>query len=263
MNCPKCGKPVGDHDAICPNCGTELFIDTALADKIFSRSSAPLIEDKTEKDKKKHKLPDIKKHLKLILIAAAVIVVIVLAVIIIVSVTSNKGEKIAEKTSDFIGADFDVAEKKLDAKFKQESAYKGLSNVIDYDRVAESDGSVKVDGVTYPEWAALVKLDDEGRIITVKYADFESLKDDIKGYKKEHIVNLDKFDVGSSRSSIEKELDMDFYSVTFSKDGAAYVYRYWYENDSGDVQPVVLTVNFDNDGDYTSYSSVLLYHQFM
>lgn len=263
MNCPKCGKAVGDHDAICPNCGTELFIDTALADKIFNKSSTPLIEESPEKVKKPRKLPDLKKHLKFIVIAAAVILVIAIAVIIIVSIASNKGEKIAQKTSDFIGADFDVAEKKLDAKFKEESAYRGLTNVIDYDRVAESDGSVKVDGVTYPEWAVLVKLDDEGRIVTVKYADFESIKSDIKGYKKEHIVNLDKFNVGSSRSTVEKELDMDYYSVTYSKDGAAYVYRYWYENDSGDAQPVVLTVNFDNDGDYQSYSSVLLYHQFM
>ncbi len=263
MNCPKCGRSVGDHDAICPNCGTELFIDTALADKIFNRSSAPLIEEKEEKVKKKRKLPDIKKHLKLILIIAAVILVIILAIVIIVSISSNKGEKIAQKAADFIGADFDVAQKKIDAKFKEESAYRGLSNVIDYDRAAESDGSVKVDGVTYPEWAVLVKLDDEERIVTIKYADFESIKNDIRGSQKDHMVNLDKFDAGSSRSAVEKELDMDYYSVTYSKDGSAYVYRYWYENDSGDAQPVVLTVNYDNDGDYQSYSSVLLYHQFM
>lgn len=263
MNCPKCRKSVGDHDAICPHCGTELFIDTALADKIFSKPSTPLVREKTDKPEKKHKLPELKKNVKLILIIAAVVAVIIIAAVIIVSVTSNKGEKIAEKASDFIGADFDVAEKKIDAKFKKESAYKGLTNVIDYDRIAESDGNVRVDGVTYPEWAAMVKLDEQGRITSVKYADFDSIKGDIRGSKKDYIVNLDKFDSGASLSAIEKELDMDYYAVEFTKDGAAYVYRYWYENDNGDVQPVVLTVNFDSDNDYQSYSSVLLYHQFM
>lgn len=269
MNCPKCGKPVGDHDALCGNCGAELFIDTALADKIFEKKES--LEDsgsKKSKREKSEKLDKLKnkvtgKKLKLILIAAAVIVLIVVVVVIVVSLSKGKGEKLAQRTSDFIGADFDTAEKKLDGKFKKDSAYKGLTNVIDYSRVAESDKSVKVDGVTYPEWSVTVTLDEQERILTVKYTNFDLIKSDIKGYKKDHTVNLDKFQKGVSLKNVETELDMDYYSVTYTKDSVSYGYRYWYENDSGDVQPVVLSVNFDTDGKFVSYSSILLYHQYM
>lgn len=264
MNCPKCGKPVGDHDALCPNCGAELFIETALADKIFEKSK-PFNEEppQEKKPKKPRNKSGMKKALKLGAIVCAAVVVIIIVIVIVVSLTSGEGRKLAEKASDFIGADFDIAEKKLDAKFKKESAYKGLTNVIQYNRIAESDESVRVDGVTYPEWAVLITTDDEGRILTVKYADFASLKGDIMGTKKDRIVNLDRFKVGASRGDVEDELDMDFYSVTYTKDGVSYTYRYWYENDNGDEQPVVLSVNFDSDGDYVSYSSVLVYHQYM
>ncbi len=269
LNCPKCGKHVGDHDAICPECGAELFIDTALADKLFEKKSEPFnaepIIKERKKGEKRNKLPKglSSKKVRLILIAAAAVAVIIIAAVIIISISSSEGEKLAENASDFIGADFEIAEKKLDAKFKKESAYKGLTNVIQYNRAAESDESVRVDGVTYPEWAVLITTDEENRILTVKYADFEILKDDINGVKKDRVVNMDKFRSGSSKKDVDKEVDMDFYSATYTKDGVSYSYRYWYENDSGDKQPVVLAVNYDSDGQYVSYSSVLVYHQYM
>ena len=54
MKCPNCGKTVGDHDAICPACGAEMFIDTKLAEKIFKKNEEPMPDD--EKPKKGKKL---------------------------------------------------------------------------------------------------------------------------------------------------------------------------------------------------------------
>ena len=62
---------------------------------------------------------------------------------------------------------------------------------------------------------------------------------------------------------MDKELDMDYYSVSYTKDGEAYIYRYWYENDSGDEQPVVLTVYYDTKGKLKVYTPQMIYHQFM
>ena len=271
MKCPKCAREVSDHDVLCPDCGAELFIDTTLADKLFSRNDESFQEPESDppEPKKRLRLPknngaklDFNK-VKFIIIALCAVILVVLLVLIISSVVSSKGEKIAKQASDFIGADMDVAEKKIDAKFKKETAYKGLSNVTKFDLIAESEDDVRIDGVTYPEWAVIVSLDDENRITEVRYIDMESIKKDIRGEKKDKLINLDKFTKGSSRSSVEDEIDLDTYSIAYNKEGEARIYRYWYVNDNGDEQPVVMTVQFDSDGEYVSYFEMPVYHQYM
>ena len=271
MKCPNCGNNVGEHDAICPACGGELFVDTKLAEKLFSNNSEPMPDDElfgkqNKKPKKKRQGKSFKIDLhsiKLIFIAVLSVAVIVLVAILVFRMMGNKGEKYAKKASDFIGADFEIASKKMDFKIKQESGYKGLTSVVDYDYVAEAEKDVRIDGVNYPEWAILFKLDDNKHITDVRYCNFKGIKSDIKGVKKEHNVNLDKFNPGTEKETIDKELDMKYYSIDFTKDGEAYIYRYWYENDSGDEQPVVLTVNYDENGNFKSYTPQLIYHQFM
>ncbi|ADU22531.1 MULTISPECIES: zinc ribbon domain-containing protein [Ruminococcus] len=270
MKCPKCGETVGDHDKICQYCSAELFIDTQLAERLFKKKKDPLPDDDkfTRTEKKKHlKRPDLKKfdfhNIKLIAIVVLSLLILVLAVVLIVRSMGSKGEKYAKKAADFIGADFEIASKKLDFKIKQESGYKGFTAVIDYNYVAESDDDLRIDGVTYPEWAVVINTDDENRITEVRYCNFKRIKSDIKGVKKEHTINLDKFNPGTDKSAIDKELDMDPYSIAFTKDGTAYIYRYWYENDSGDEQPVVLTVYYDTKDKLKTYTPQLLFHQYM
>ena len=272
MKCPKCGAAVGDHDVVCPKCGAELFIDTALAEKIFTKKKTEFPEPEPVQSKKAArgggglalKKPELDMgKLRIILIAVLSVIAVVLIVLIIISMIGAKGEKLARRASDFIGADYMVAENKIDAKLKMESAYKGLTAVAEYDRIAEADDNVRVDGVTYPEWAVLFTLDDEERITSVHYCDFGGLKKDIRGVKKKFTVNMDKYNKGDSKSAIDKELDMDPYSITYTKDTMSCIYRYWYENDSGDEQPVVLYVNYDNDSKFVNYSSVMVYHQYM
>ena len=270
MKCPKCGETVGDHDKICPYCSAELFIDTQLAERLFKKKKDPLPDNDTftpTKEKKRMKRPDLKKldihNLKLIAIVVLSLLIIVLGIVLIVKSMGSKGEKYAKKAADFIGADFEIASNKLDFKIKQESGYKGLTAVIEYKYVAESDSDVRIDGVTYPEWAVVINTDDENRITEVRYCDFKHIKNDIKGVKKEHMINLDKFNPGTDKSTIDKELDMDAYSISYTKDSTAYIYRYWYENDSGDEQPVVLTVFYDSKDKLKVYTPQLLFHQYM
>ena len=51
--------------------------------------------------------------------------------------------------------------------------FQGVNNALNFDYIIESDDSVNVDGINYPEWAALVTVDDEERIQTVKYSNFK------------------------------------------------------------------------------------------
>lgn len=280
MKCPKCSFEVGEHDARCPKCGSELFIDSVLADKIFTKGVKPsdisfedeAVPEPVKKKRQKQKAPKRPKQgkssfdlgrLKLPLIILLTVIALVIVVLLVLSLRAAKGEKVAKKAADYIGADYETVRDKIGAKTKEESAFKGLTAVIKYDYVAEAEKEVRLDGVNYPEWAVIFTLDTEKRIDTVRYINFKGVKNDLKGEKKDHAVNLEKFNRGAKQADVEKELDMDFYSLTYTKAGTTYTYRYWYENDAGDEQPVVLYVNYDKDGDYVDHSFVNIEHQYM
>lgn len=74
--------------------------------------------------------------------------------------------------------------------FKDESAFQGVDNALNFDYIIESDDSVNVDGINYPEWAALVTVDDEERIQTVKYSNFKVLKNNANGEKRVKLSTL-------------------------------------------------------------------------
>ncbi|MDB8744099.1 zinc ribbon domain-containing protein [Ruminococcus bicirculans] len=260
MECPKCHKSVDDDDIFCPNCDTRLRPDknTSIM-KRFKKQNKPLnVEIVGEK---KHKLSENK--LKLILITVAVVLLVVLVVLIVVNIISGKGENTAESISEYIGVDVANAQKKLDMHFKDESAFQGVNNALNFDYIIESDDSVNVDGINYPEWAALVTVDDEERIQTVKYSNFKVLKNNANGEKKSKAINLDKFEQGAKWSSLSDAIDLEYYGIVWSKDTKNYIYRYWYENDAGDDQPVVLNVTFDTDNKYLYYSSTLIYPEYL
>ena len=56
---------------------------------------------------------------------------------------------------------------------------------------------------------------------------------------------------------------VEYYGIVWSKDTKNYIYRYWYENDAGDDQPVVLNVTFDTDNKYLYYSSTFIYPEYL
>lgn len=186
-----------------------------------------------------------------------------LVVLIVVNIISGKGENTAESISEYIGVDVAKAQKKLDMHFKDESAFQGVNNALNFDYIIESDDSVNVDGINYPEWAALVTVDDEERIQTVKYSNFKVLKNNANGEKKSKAINLDKFEQGAKWSGLSDAIDLEYYGIVWSKDTKNYIYRYWYENDAGDDQPVVLNVTFDTDNKYLYYSSMLIYPEYL
>lgn len=265
MDCPKCRKPIDENDVVCPNCGTQLRPDkdTSIIKK-FRKN-----DDKYSKKPKNTglgKLAEQKRklsgsNLKIVLFAIALVLLVVLVVLIVVNVVKSKGESTAEKISQYIGADVGKAQKSLDMHFKDESVYQGVNNALNFDYIVEADDSVKVDGISYPEWAALVTVDDKERIESVKYADFSTLKKDSDGEEKSKAINLDKFEKGAKWSDISSAVDLDYYGIIWNKDTKTYVYRYWYENDAGDRQPVVLNAVFDTDNKYLYYTSTPVYPQ--
>ena len=264
MDCPKCGKKIGDKDNVCTNCGVvirEGSDSNKLSTKLFNKKNKkknPLETSKlgkTEKLRSKFGM----KHLKILLIIAAVALIVLLIITLVVSIASGKGKKLASNTSEYVGKSVAVAENKLDVHFEDKSAYAGLNKALEFNYVEESEDSVKVDGITYPEWAVLITTDKSQNIKTVKYCDFKLLKKNIKGVECKKLINLDKFDKGASFDKVEDEVDIDPYSITYANDLITYRYRYWYDSDTGDEQQVVLDVSFDGDNKFLYYTSTMVY----
>ena len=136
-------------------------IGSKLSTKIFSKKNKaknPLETSKlgkTEKLRSKFGM----KHLKILLAVIAVALIILLIITLFVSIASGKGKKLARKTAEYIGTTVAVAETKMDMHFSDKSAYAGLNRALEFNYVEESEDSVKVDGITYPEWAVLIVTD--------------------------------------------------------------------------------------------------------
>ena len=190
---------------------------------------------------------------------AAVLILIALVITLVVSISSGKGKKLARNTAEYLGKTVAVAESKLDVHFKDKSAFSVLNKALEFDYVEESEDSVKVDGTKYPEWAVLVKVNKQQQIQSVKYCDFKLLKKDVRGVECDKIINLDRFDEGADYSKVNSEIGIDPYSISYSEKLVTYRYRYWFENDSGDQQQVVLDVSYDNDNHFLYYTSNMVY----
>lgn len=263
MTCPKCGKSIGEHDAVCSNCGAALSAnsDNGKNGKLFGRKKKKALLETSEltgMEKLKNKIGG--KNGKLIMIGAASILLVVLIIVIIVMLTSSKGEKTAEKLSEYIGSTSSEAQKKLEISFKDRSAYAVINNAVEFSKVYEPSGNLKADGINYPDWAVFV-TENEGKIESVRYTNFKIIEDNIHGERRKTVVNLERFEKGVSYGTISDEIDLDYYSVAYTKDGSEYVYKYWYVTENDDEQPVILKVRFDNNNKYVSYESSLVYPQ--
>lgn len=259
MICPKCKKTVGEKDAVCRNCGIALKEPKKRPDfkKLFQKKpkshGAPL---KTVNGKMGAFVQSIKENkLKVTVIASAAVLVIVLLIILIAHLSVGEGEKTALKFAECIGSELNEAENDTGIHMKEDSAFRGVNNALTFDYIRESESKTTIDDIAYPEWAVTVDLDKDNKIEKVTYTDLESLKDDSRGKKKDKYISLDKFDKGAKFNTVSDEINMDPYSITYKNENTTYVYKYYYATDSGDAQPIVLSVTFDEDNKFL-YDSV-------
>ncbi|MBP3272891.1 MAG: zinc ribbon domain-containing protein [Ruminococcus sp.] len=286
MDCPKCGKSVSSEDYNCIYCGTLLKTRTEPEKKKLFGG-----KDKSEKKTKEKKkifsgekkdmqktdpasdLPKLTDDteasplLKKIKIAAAVtaaVLIVVLAVIVVLSIRSGKGERYAQDASEFIGKGVAALNDSGDRYYGDNSAYNGVNTAVKFDCITESDKHVTVQGVKYPAWAVTLKLSSVQFITDVTYTDFSLLKKDIRGVKADGLVSLERFHEGDKQSSVLKEIDMDPYSIPYSQSGiTTYTYKYYFKQDNGDEQAVILRASFDEDGKYKYSTTELLIQENM
>ncbi|MDE6149410.1 MAG: hypothetical protein K2F81_04870 [Ruminococcus sp.] len=268
MECPKCKKTVGENDAVCRNCGIALkepkrkkFNVKRLVNRKKMQASSDLKTVEGRKGLVRQKINE--NRLKLVLFIISIILIIVLVIVLISHISGEKGNKIALELIEYSGKSVSDAETDVGIHLKDGSSYRGVNTALKFDYVFESEDEVRINDITYPEWAVTVLLDKNEKIESVVYTDFKSVEDDLRGDKKDKDINLDKFDKGAKYSTVTDEIDCDPYSITYKKDNTSYLYKYYYMTDNGDAQQVIINVAFDDENKFLYYSSELVYPENM
>ena len=254
MVCPKCKKTVGDNDAVCPNCGITLKEPKKKAVREFFAKNKKKAKDNLKTVNKKAS-----KKMRIIFSAAAAVLVVLLIIVLIVHLSGGKGSKAAGALSEYIGDTVNNAQNDTGYHLKSDSAFRAVNNIMAFDEIYESEDEVRVDDITYPEWAVMVNLNGDNKIDSVVYTDFKSLKKDSRGAKKSKSINLEKFDKGTKFGTISDEIDLEPYSITYKDGNTTYTYKYYYMTDYGDAQTVILTATFDEDDKFLYDSSEVVY----
>lgn len=189
-----------------------------------------------------------------------IILIIVLIICLIMHLSSSKGKRVADNITKYIGESPKKAEQGLDISLKERSDFSGINNAVKFDRIYESEESITVDDITYPEWAVFVTLDENPEtIITVKYTDFSIIEKNLSGLERKSEVDLSRFDESDSFGTISDEIGLDYYSVAYTNYNVTYVYKYWYKTETGDKQAVLLTAKFSKKNKFLEYKSERLY----
>ena len=279
MNCPKCHKPVGDNDNVCPNCGLVLKEDEPKAKKsLFSSKSKKKEGNKKDSPKKeKTELSFLKKpqkgelgsstikpskpaaeKIRFIAIVAAAVLIVLVVIIVVIKVSSTTGEKTAQSIAEYMNKPLTTAQDKLGIHLKDESGFDGVNYSMSFNYIYESEDDVEVDEVRYPEWAVTVDVDEDDDIIGVTYTDFTVLKKNYKGIKTDNKIDIGKYESGTKLRDILKDLDLDPYSINTTIIGKTYVFKYYYIADNGDAKRVIITAHFDSEDklDYMTSSDV-------
>ena len=247
MKCPSCGEKSNKKDKVCRNCGTVL-----KKERSFLRSSpkpkqeaanVPLLETSAPSD-----TSSVAKKFRLIkfVLAAVVLLLIVLLVInLVIHFASGKGKKNAENLSEYLGTNVGTAEDKLGIHLKDNSSYAIINKSDTFDYILESEDSVSIDDIKFPEWTVTVLKTTSEKIDTVIYTNYRQLKSDSRGEKLERRPDLDAYGRNTKIGTVLDAVGCEPFRISYALDFTKYEYRYYYELDNGDMQSVALVISAD------------------
>lgn len=250
MKCPNCGEKSNKKDKVCRNCGTVLKKERSFLKSSKSKQDAgsvPLLETSAPSD-----MPAVKKirYIKLILAGVVILLVLLLIINLIIHIASGKGKKNAEKLSEYLGTSVGTAEDKLDIRLKDNSSFAIINKADTFDYILESDDSVNIDDIKFPEWTVTVMKTDSEKIDTVIYTDYKLLKSDSRGEKLDRRPDLDAYGRNTKISTVLDAIGCDPFRISYELGFTKYEFRFYYELDNGDMQSVALTISADLEDRY-------------
>ena len=251
VKCPNCGEKSEKKDKVCRNCGTLLKKERSFLKQspklkqdaaqvpLLETSSAPSVSNGSKL-----------KLIKLIAAGAVLIFVILLAVTLVLHITSGKGKKTAESFSEYLGTNVGTAEDKLDIHLKDDSSFAIINRSDTFDYIYESEDSVSIDDIKFPEWTVSVLKTSSEKIDEVVYTDYTVLKKDSRGKKLDKRPDLDAYGRNTKINTVLDAIDCEPFRISYAIDFTRYEYRYCYELDNGDIQSVALVISADLEGRY-------------
>lgn len=246
MVCKKCKEVLPDDATACTCCGYK------IKQKKPKKPKAP-------KEKKPIDKQSIISKLKLGGVIAGLVVVVVIIISLIISLFTGEGIKTAEELSEYIGESVFDAINESNLKVSDESKFSAVNNAVKFDYLIESEDSVKVDGINFPEWAVTICLNEDEEIVTVTYTDFTVCKKNHKGEEADGEINLDNVKKNQKFKKVFDEIDLDPYSITYENAFVTYTYKYYYEDEAENEQAVRLTVTYNKNMEYQYFNSTPVY----
>ncbi|MGN0598760.1 MAG: zinc ribbon domain-containing protein [Oscillospiraceae bacterium] len=239
MKCPKCGFENEDGAAFCGGCGEDLSsenIMNALDESAKQTEARSAKKSGKKKKQRKDKAADgaekveKKPKVKAILIAAALLLVLAVAAMLILMNMPSEGEKVLKNVP--IGRNLAYAEAKTEETFAKISKYDAVNRFGDFDNICEGNLTIKVEGVSFPEWAIAVTLAADDTIDKVTYYDFSALQNNWKGHHSSEKIELTAVEYGMKRKAVDRVLGFTPYSIIKGIDNTVTnVYRYYYSDE--------------------------------
>ncbi|MGN1137285.1 MAG: zinc ribbon domain-containing protein [Oscillospiraceae bacterium] len=234
MKCTKCGFENEDGAAFCGGCGEDLSsenIMNALDENAKKTEKKPKKAHKTKKEKVSDaEKASKRKRFKIVLIAAVIIIVVIAVVILVLMNMPSAGEKVLKNVP--IGRDLAYAEAKTDCDFVAVSKYEAIKSLGEFDNVCEGNLTIKIEGVSFPEWAITVSLANDDTINRVTYYDFSQLQKNWKGHHSSKEIDQSIIEYGMKRKAVDRALGFTPYSIIKGIDNTVTnVYRYYYSDE--------------------------------
>ena len=239
MKCPNCGFENEDGAAFCGGCGEDLSSENIMnaLDESAKQTDAKTEKKSGKKKKRREKAADggdtaVKKSkVKPALITAAIIIVLAATGIFVLMNMPSEGEKVLKNVP--IGRNLAYAEAKTETVFTAESKYEAVNELGDFDNVCEGNVTIKVEGVSFPEWAIAVSLANDETIERVTYYDFSQLQTNWKGHHSKNEIDQNIVEYGMKRKAVDRVLGFTPYSIVKGIDNTVTnVYRYYYSDEA-------------------------------
>lgn len=238
MKCPKCGFENEDGAAFCGGCGEDLSSENIMSALDESAKQTDAREKRSGKKKKRReKAADggdttVKKSkVKPVLITAAVVIVLAAAAIFVLMNLPSEGEKVLKNVP--IGRNLAYAEAKTETDFTKVSKYDAVNQLGNFDNICEGNLTIKIEGVSFPEWAIAVSLANDETIDRVTYYDFSQLQKNWKGHHSQKKIELTAVEYGMKRKAVDRALGLTPYSIIKGIDNTVTnVYRYYYSDET-------------------------------
>ena len=198
--------------------------------------------DHMEKKKKKRKLSP---KAALVLVCAVLVIIVIIVAVFAVSRHLNNGKRYAERLSEQIGVSKDTAEKYAHVTLQNASQFACINVAAEpYPYLYESKKTVKVSGVSIPQWVIYIS-ENNGSMSEVLYYDYAQLEKYGNGVKTDQHVETSGITIGMSPDAVQQYIGFAPLRISYNADGMQEAYKYYYKDqNTGNTVSYILYVNY-------------------